>query len=144
MRYSQPRVWNVICQTTHWHGGCVILDEIVRDLRYSVRALRKTRLLTASVVLTLALGIGANSLVFSVVGAVILRPLHYERPDELVQLWESGTGAEAGSDWVSFPNYRDWRLQARSFATMAAYTYSPMTLSGDKEAEPVLGLEATD
>ena len=122
----------------------MILEEIVRDLRYSVRLLRKSRLLTASVVLTLALGIGANSLVFSVVRAVMLRPLDYERPDELVQLWESGKGAEPGSDWVSFPNFRDWQRQAQSFTAMAAYTYNATTVSGDKEAEPILALEATD
>jgi putative ABC transport system permease protein len=122
----------------------MIIEETLRDLRYSVRLLRRSRLLTASVVLTLALGIGANSLVFSVVRAVMLRPLDYERPDELVQLWESGKGAEAGTDWVSFPNFRDWQRQAQSFTGMAAYAYNATTVSGDKEAEPILALEATD
>jgi putative ABC transport system permease protein len=125
-------------------GVHVIIEEIVGDLRYSVRALRKNRLLTASLVLTLALGIGANSLVFSVVRAVILRPLDYERPDELTQLWESGKGAELGIDWVSFPNFRDWQRQANSFTAMAAYTYSATTLSGDNDAESVVALETTD
>jgi predicted permease len=118
--------------------------DIVHDLRYTVRVLRKSRLLTASVLLTLALGIGANALVFSVIRSVILRPLDYEHPDELVQLWESGKNTESGSDWVSFPNFRDWLRQSQSFTSMAAYTYSPTTVSGDKEAEPVLALEATD
>ena len=107
-----------------------MLDEIGQDLRYSLRLMRKSRLLTASIVLTLALGIGANSLVFSVVRAVILRPLNYPHPDRLVQLWESGKGAEAG-DWVDFPTFRDWARQAQSFDGVAAYTYNGTSLSGD-------------
>src|SRR6476660_2805082 len=115
-------------------GACMILEELWQDLRYSFRLMRKSRLLTVSVILTLALGIGANSLVFTIVRAVILRPLDYSNPDQLVQLWESGKGVEAGSDWVSFPNFRDWARQAQSFTGIAAYTYSLLTLSGDKEA----------
>ena len=122
----------------------MIIEETIRDLRYSLRTLRRSRLLTISVVLTLALGIGANSLVFSVVRAVVLRPLDYERPDELMQLWESGKNTQPGSDWTSFPNFRDWQRQARSFTSMAAYTYRPTTLSGDKDAEPALALETSD
>ena len=64
----------------------MILEQLWQDLRYSFRLMRKSRLLTVSVVLTLALGIGANSLVFSIVRAVILRPLDYSNPDRLVQL----------------------------------------------------------
>jgi putative ABC transport system permease protein len=121
-----------------------MLDEIGQDLRYSLRLMRKSRLLTASIVLTLALGIGANTLVFSVVRAVILRPLNYPYPTQLVQLWESGKGAEAGSDWVDFPTFRDWARQSHSFSGLAAYTYNGSSLSGDKEAEAVLSLEVTD
>jgi putative ABC transport system permease protein len=97
--------------------------------------------LTVSVVLTLALGIGANSLVFSIVRAVILRPLDYSNPDRLVQLWEYGN---ADDDWVSFPNFSDYVDHAQSFRNIAAYTYYPTTLSGDKEAESVLALQTTD
>src|SRR5215470_13144034 len=117
-------------------GACMMLKQLWQDLRYSFRLMRKSRLLTVSVILTLALGIGANSLVFSVVRAVILRPLAYANPDELVQLWENLEG-----DWVSFPNFRDWARQAQSFTSMAAYTYNGTTLSGDKEPESVLALE---
>src|SRR5678816_1658862 len=73
-----------------------------------------------------------------------LRPLDYERPNELVQVWESGKAATPGSDWVSFPNFRDLQRQGNSFMAAAAYAYSVTTLSGDKDAETVLGLEATD
>jgi putative ABC transport system permease protein len=119
-----------------------MLDEIGQDLRYSLRLMRKSYFLTASVVLTLALGIGANSLVFSVVRAVILRPLDYSKPEQLVQLWESGKRLEG--DWVSYPDFRDWAKQAQSFAGMAAYTYDGTIFSGDRDAEPVLAVEVTD
>jgi putative ABC transport system permease protein len=119
----------------------MILEQLWQDLRYSCRLMRKSRLLTVSVVLTLALGIGANLLVFSVVRAVILRPLDYSNPDRLVQLWEYGN---SNDDWVSFPNFTDYVDQAQSFTNIAAYTYYPTTLSGDKEAESVLSLQTTD
>jgi putative ABC transport system permease protein len=118
-----------------------MLDGIWQDLRYSLRLMRKSRLLTVSVILTLALGIGANSLVFSVVRAVILRPLNYANSDRLVQLWESGKLIEG--DWVSYPNFQDWAKQAQSFTSMAAYVYYATTLSGDKEPEQFLGVEVT-
>jgi putative ABC transport system permease protein len=122
--------------------GLRFLDELRGDLRYAFRGLRKTPTFSLAAILTLALGIGANSLVFSVVRSVVLRPLDYAKPDELVQLWESGNIAEG--DWVSFPNYRDIARQAQSFANIAAYTFNGTTLSGDKEAETVLTLETTD
>lgn len=121
-----------------------MIDEIVQDLRYSLRLMRKSPLLTASVILTLALGIGANSLVFSVVRAVILRPLDYSKPEQLVQVWESGKRSGGEGDWVSYPDFRDWARQARSFTGIAAYTYFGTTFSGDKDAESVLAVEVSD
>jgi putative ABC transport system permease protein len=120
--------------------GLRLLDELRGDLKYGGRALRKSPTFSLAAILTLALGIGANSLVFSVVRAVILRPLDYSHPDELVQVWESN----AEGDWVSFPNFRDLARQAESFTNIAAYTYNATTLSGDKEPEAVLTLEVTD
>ncbi len=122
--------------------GLRLLDEFRADFKYAVRALRKNPTFSLAAILTLALGIGANALVFSVVRAVILRPLDYSNPDELVQLWESGKHMEG--DWVSFPNFRDWARQAQSFTGLAAYTYNGTTISGDKEPEAVLALEVTD
>ena len=121
--------------------GLRVLDELRGDLKYAMRGLRKNPMFSLAAILTLALGIGANSLVFSVVRAVILRPLDYAKPEELVQLWESGKHSEG--DWVSFPNFRDWARQAQSFTNIAAYTFDSTNLSGGKEAEAALSLEVT-
>lgn len=121
-----------------------LLADLWHDLRYGVRLLAKNRRLTAAVVLTLAVGIGANSLVFSVVRSVLIRQLEYDQPERLVQLWQSGLGGGGRGDWASFPNFRDWSSENRVFDDMAAYRFSPLTVSGDGEAESMLGLEATD
>jgi len=121
-----------------------LLADFWQDVRYGIRLLTKTRRLTAGVVLTLAVVVGANSLVFSVVHAVLVRQLDYEQPDQLVQLWQSGLGGGGRGDWVSFPNFKDWAAANRTFEDMAAYRFSPMMLSGDGEAESMLGLQVTD
>src|SRR6185295_19907496 len=88
--------------------------------------------------------VGANSLVFSVVHAVLVRQLDYKQPERLVQLWESGLGGGGRGDWVSFPNFKDWAAANHTFEDMAAYRFSAMTLSGDGSAESMLGLQVTD
>jgi hypothetical protein len=94
-------------------------------------------------VVTLA-GIGASSVLFSVVRAVVLRPLPYQTPQELVQLSETGLRSGGEADWASFPNFRDWSRQNAVFEEMAAYRYALLTLSAHGETESVLGLEVTD
>jgi putative ABC transport system permease protein len=121
-----------------------LLADFWQDVRFGTRLLRKNRRLTAGVVLTLTVVVGANSLVFSVVHAVLVRQLDYEQPDRLVQLWQSGLGGGGRGDWVSFPNFKDWAAANRTFEDMAAYRFSPMTLSGDGDAESMLGLQVTD
>ena len=121
-----------------------LLADFWQDVRYGTRLLTKNRRLTAGVVLTLAVVVSANSLVFSVVHAVLVRQLNYEQPDRLVQLWQSGLGGGGRGDWVSFPNFKDWAAANRTFEDMAAYRFSPMTLSGDGNAESMAGLQVTD
>jgi predicted permease len=117
-------------------------DHVTQDLRHSVRLMARAPLLTSAILVTLALGIGASSLVFSVVRAVVLRPLPYDKPEQLVQLWDSGV--RSGGDWVSFPNFRDWSRDNRVFQQMAAYRYSLLTLAGGAfEPDSILGLEVT-
>jgi putative ABC transport system permease protein len=121
------------------------LDHLHQDLRYAFRLMAKNPTLSAIIVLTLALGIGANSVIFSVVRAVVLRPLDYREPDRLVQLWDSGPRSGGESDWVSFPDVRDWRRENRVFEDIAAYNFTLLTMTGGgHEAESVLGLQVTD
>lgn len=110
---------------------------LLRDLRYAARGLRRTPVFTAVAVLTIALGIGANTAVFTVVNAVLLRPLAYRDSDRLVTL------LHGGADPVAVANYIDWRDQARSFETMAAAEYWGPNLTGIDAPEHLYGLRVT-
>ena len=90
---------------------------------------------TTVAVLTLALGIGANTAVFSVIRGVLLRPLPYKDPSRLVAIWESNLKANVQREPSSPPNLKDWSEQTRSFTGMAAYTlgWAPFTDSGEAE-----------
>jgi predicted permease len=94
------------------------LDFLLQDLRYGARMLRKSPGFTAVAVLTLALGIGANTAIFSVVQGVLLAPLPYSQPDRLVIVLESNQ--RFPQDAISYPNFQDWQRSARSFEQMAA------------------------
>jgi putative ABC transport system permease protein len=104
--------------------GVNLLDDLLRDLSYAVRNLRRDPGFAALTILIMALGIGANTAVFSVVNAVVLRPLAYRNPDRLVTLGESIRGRQAAnglSGQISVPDFEDWRAQNKSFAAMAYY-----------------------
>src|SRR5437879_5580807 len=98
---------------------------IVSDIRFGLRSLRKDLAFTLVAVLTLALAIGANSAIFSVINAVLLRPLPYGQPDRIVQVLEAG-GKFIGT--ASWPNLQDWRQQNTTFEAMAAYKFGDLTL----------------
>jgi putative ABC transport system permease protein len=112
-----------------------MLETILQDLRYGLRVLAKNPGFTFVAVLTLALGIGANTAIFSVVNAVLLRPLPYEGSHELVQLW--GTLPQLDTAPVSPANFLDWRERNRSFVRIAAYTGQNFNLSGVQEPERI-------
>jgi len=111
---------------------------VKQDIRYAFRMLRKQPGFTAIAILTLALGIGANTSIFSVVNAVLLRPLPYPQPDRLVLIRERTNIFDSGS--VSLPNYLDWRASQRGFTDLALFRRGDANLSGatsDVEAERV-------
>jgi putative ABC transport system permease protein len=120
------------------------LEDARRDVRYGLRLLLHDPALTVTTVLTLALGIGVASAIFSLVYAVVLRPLDYGAPAELVQLYETGPREGGEADWVSYPNFLDWRNGAHAFSGMAAYRYQLVTMTGASQPESMVALEVTD
>ncbi|HWW83210.1 MAG TPA: ABC transporter permease, partial [Vicinamibacterales bacterium] len=106
------------------------------DVRYAFRLLRKNAGFATIVVLTLALGIGANTVLFSIVNGVLLKPLSYPNPEQLVALHESKQNFPNGS--ISFPNFRDWRDRNHTFAAIAVLRGSGFAMTGRGEAEPLL------
>ena len=120
------------------------MEKWVNDLRYGFRTLRKSPGFTTVVLCTLALGIGANTTIFSVVHAVLLKPLSYQEPDRLFVVWESL--AEPGFEKfrVAPGNYLDWRAQNRVFAEMAMFGASGYSLTGEGEPEQLLGGRVTE
>src|SRR5580700_9918691 len=108
-----------------------------QDLRYALRQFVKTPGLTAIVVITIALGVGANSALFSVVNGVLLNPLPYPHPDQLITLHESKPNFEHGS--ISFPNFRDWRKDNHTFSAMAISRGYAFSLTGAGEAIQLSG-----
>ena len=113
----------------------------MRDLRYALRLLAARPAFSAVAVLTLALGIGANTAIFTVVNAVLLRPLPFRDADRLVLLLERA--AQFPVQTTSWLNYVDWRDQSRSFDAVAAVRAFTMTLSGGSEPERLPAKMAT-
>ena len=120
------------------------IESFVQDVRYGIRMLRKNPAFTGIAVLALALGIGANTAMFSVIEAVLLRPLPYSNPNELVRVvstWQRGGITTPYSS--SPPDFFDWRDQNRSFSSMFAYRTSEYALTGHGEAQRVRAVMAT-
>ena len=111
-----------------------MLHEFVQDLRYGARMFLKAPVFFIVAVLTLALGIGANSAIFSFVDAALLKPLPYEHPERILQIWEKPPGG--GNNVVSAMNFLDWQRQTTSVEAMTASTGGSLTLTG--QGEPVL------
>ena len=136
-----------------------MLEHVLHDVRYAVRLLRKTPGFTAVAVLTLALGIGVNSAIFSVIDGVMLRPLPYADADRLVSLWEArvgrdpadatssgaivGGGADPGRMVVSPANLVDYQTQAKGFTSLAAFAQVSVTLTGAGTPQQIPGEDVT-
>src|SRR5215813_14028845 len=126
--WLQPRRWE---------------DEMFQDLRFGVRTLLKHKGFTAVAALTLMLGIGANTVIFSVMNAVLLRPIPFPDPDRLVMVWATDQETRRRQDSTSFPDFMDWREQNQVFAQMAAYSIAPFNMTGGNQPERVIGLRAS-
>ena len=117
-----------------------LLDEIRQDVRYALRQLRRTPSFTLVALFTLALGIGANTAIFSVVNGVVLRPMPFEEPERVIRVF---SGREGRRGAVSVPDFMDFRRQARSFERLAAFYDGASTLTGDGEPERLIGARVT-
>ena len=111
------------------------MDSLLKDIRYAVRGLVRRPGFTAVVVITLALGIGANAAVFSVINAVLLRPLPYRDVDRVVTLWQNNSKSSIPRNDVAPANFVDWSEQNKSFEAMAGIEPFGFSLIGDGEPE---------
>jgi len=108
------------------------METLFHDFRYALRLLRKSPGFAVAAVLTLALGMSANTVMFSVLNTVLLRPLPYPQPDRLVQIWETDARRGDMHGTVSPYNFVDWRSQNQSFEAMATYENNNLVLTGQK------------
>src|SRR5580658_6540853 len=113
------------------------LEQLLRDIRYGLRAMRRNPGFTAVAVIALALGIGANSAIFTAVNSILLRPLGYRDPDRLVVILNNGMGPVAAANFV------DWKAQSRSFENMGAADRWGPDLTGTDHPEKMSGLRIT-
>jgi putative ABC transport system permease protein len=140
-RHARPRVERLADRleglTPTYGGGLPVIADMLRDSRYALRQLIRTPVFTFVAILTLALGIGATSAIFSVVNAVLLRPLPYADADEIVRVYE--VVPQYGRFSVAPGTFLDWRQQATLFEQMAAISGGSATLAGAEGPERVPG-----
>lgn len=115
------------------------MNTLLQDLRYAVRVLFKSRALTAVALLTLALGIGVNSAIFSVVNAIVLRPLPYPRSEDLMVVWGNLHKPGLEEIEISALEFRDFQQQSQSFEHIAAYSTAGLNLTGVDQPERLRG-----
>src|SRR5215203_5016981 len=115
------------------------MESLLRDIRYSVRSLRKRPAFSLLVMLVLALAIAASSSIFSIVNAVILKPLSFKEPNQLVWIW--ATRKTVPRAFFSIPNFIDTRDQSQTLAEVAPFAIWPANLTGQGEAERLQGVK---
>jgi putative ABC transport system permease protein len=122
---------------------CRLAADLLEDAAYALRALGRTPAFTVAAVLTLALGIGATTAIYSVVRTVWLRPLPYRDPDRVVRIWETNARLGIGKFSSSVPNFVSWRERARSFESLVAVMRISANLTGQGDPERLPGLAVT-
>jgi predicted permease len=145
-RYAAHRVFGnttLLKETMREMWGWTSLDRIGQDLRYGFRTLRRSPGFTAVAVLTLALGIGANTAIFSITDAVLLRPLPYPDAKRLIRVWQSEPKMAEGRLGAAPPEFAAYRDRTRAFGSVAGYQRAGFDLTGGAEAESLPGCRAT-
>jgi predicted permease len=116
------------------------IQDFVQDLRFGLRMLRKSPGFIAVAVITLAFGMGANTAIFSVVNAVLLRPLPYPGSDRLVQIWSTNPKANRWGMWTAYPRFEDWRRENTVFEEMATVRTWVLSIKGGDHPESLFGV----
>src|ERR1700691_5791372 len=124
-------------EINHQLRGLPFIETFLQDARYAFRMLRKNPGFTAVAVLTLALGVGANTAIFSVVYAVLLKPLPYANPNQLVSAFQANTLDGVPETGTSYPNFEEWRAQNHVFSELATIDFHQLTLTGVGEPSEV-------
>src|SRR6266850_1463018 len=119
------------------------MEAFLNDIRFGIRVLAKNRAFTLVALLTLALGIGANTAIFTVVNAILFRPLPFAAPQQLVGVWTKDLKRPGSQYPASLPTFRDWQQQSHSFTGFAAYAFNRFHLAGNEGPEEIRGLFAT-
>src|SRR5688572_131743 len=119
------------------------MGTLLADLRFGVRMLLKNPAMTIIALLALTLGIGANTAIFSVVNAVLLRSFPYADSERLVLVWEKRQGGRTDQNVINIGNFSDWKQQNQIFSDMAAFFDRTLNLTSDGEPEEVPGQVAT-
>jgi predicted permease len=119
------------------------METLLQDIRFGVRMLGKNRAFTFVALLTLALGIGANTAIFSVVNAIVFRPLPYSAPQRLVGVWTKDLKRPGSQYPAAMPTFRDWQQQAHLFSGFAAYAFNRFHVSGNEGPDETRGVFAT-
>src|ERR1700752_1594116 len=114
-----------------------MMDSLIRDLRYGLRALWKRPGFSSIAIATLAMGIGPNTAIFTLVNAVLLRPLPFPDADQLVMIWENAAFAGFPRNTPAVANYQDIKTQSQSFSEVAALDIRSFNLTGDGEPQKV-------
>src|SRR5215471_11674854 len=127
----------------HGHVACACGRPMKHDLRIALRGIRKAPGLAAAVILTLALGVGLNTSLFSIVEATLLRPMPFARPDRLIAIFETRPNEDFAQMEAAYPNLLDWRAGTHSFDALAGWRTSGATLSGPSGSEFVASAAVT-
>ena len=117
------------------------MDALTQEIRLGLRTLLRNPSFSIIAILALALGIGVNSAIFSVVNGVLLKPLAFRNSDQLIRIWEKWGGFDQGS--ISYPNFKDWRERNQSFEKMGAYRWTGFNLTGGEQPERLSGRQVS-
>src|SRR5436190_494038 len=119
------------------------MEALLQDIRFGIRVLAKNRAFTLIALLTLALGIGANTAIFTVVNAIVFRPLPFAAPQQLVGVWTRDLQRPGSQYPASLPTFRDWQQQAHSLSGLAAYAFNRFHVSGKEGPDETRGVFTT-